>query len=301
MRYTKPAVSFQQQLAKLKERGLLVKDERLAITYLKNISYYRLRAYTYPFQDNNNPEHPFIEKVSFEQIIQLYQFDRKLRIILFDVLERIEIALRTQIIYEWSIKYGSHWHENKDLAKNTHFFNNNLDALYRDVKRSKEQFIEHYYNKYCEPEHPPSWMALEVANFNCLSLTFKNLKDKGLKKKVSKHFGIYNYYTFENWIHVFVNIRNICAHHSRLWNKRITPQVSILENPMNSYVENKKFYKYKLYAVITAIAYIVKSVNPATSFKERIKRLMKELPVVVSEEEMGFTTNWEKEKFWINE
>ena len=109
MHYSKPSISFQQQVNKLKTRGLQFNSEPNAILHLSNISYYRLRAYTYPFQDNTDPNHPFNVKVTFEQIIELYQFDRKLSQLVFNALEKIEIALRTQIIYQWAMINGSHW------------------------------------------------------------------------------------------------------------------------------------------------------------------------------------------------
>src|SRR5690606_11449844 len=117
MKYNKPPVSVSDQIAKLKQRGLQIKDDALASRYLSNISYYRLRAYTYPYQDNNDPTHPFLGQVSFEDIMELYTFDRKLRLLIFDAVEKIEVALRTQIIHQWSLQYGSHWHLDQSLYK----------------------------------------------------------------------------------------------------------------------------------------------------------------------------------------
>lgn len=142
MRYNKPPISFTDQVAKLKQRGLTIANDDLAERYLSNISFYRLRAYTYPFQNNDDPNHPFNEEVSFQQIIELYNFDRKLRLLFFDALERIEIALRTQVIYQWSMKYGSHWYEDRRLAKNSYFFQKNRKSLQKDLDRSQEKFIE---------------------------------------------------------------------------------------------------------------------------------------------------------------
>ncbi|MBS0645580.1 MAG: Abi family protein, partial [Verrucomicrobia bacterium] len=103
MKYTKLPISIQNQVAKLRQRGLQFADEPKAANYLSNISYYRLRAYTYPFQDNTDPNHPFIKPVSFEEIMRLYVFDRQLRLLLFNAIEKIEIALRTQIIHEYAM------------------------------------------------------------------------------------------------------------------------------------------------------------------------------------------------------
>ena len=104
LKYTKPFVSFSDQIKSLKDKNLEVNSDDFALEKLSSISFYRLRAYTYPFQDNIYPSHPFIKKVSFEEIYSLYDFDSQLRKIIFNAIEKIEIALRTQIIYHFCKK-----------------------------------------------------------------------------------------------------------------------------------------------------------------------------------------------------
>lgn len=183
MYYSKPPISFQQQIDRLKIRGLVFNSETNAILYLSNISYYRLRAYTYPFQDNCDPNHPFNVPVTFEQIIELYQFDRKLGQLIFNALEKIEIALRTQIIYQWAMAKGSHWQTNPNLYRDVIKFASQIISLQNEIKRSHETFIEHYQDTYSSPSEPPSWMSLEVSSFGLLSQIFSNLK-KGNEKMV---------------------------------------------------------------------------------------------------------------------
>ena len=96
MQYNKPPIDIPSQIALLKSRGLAFRDKNKAAHYLSNISYYRLRAYTYPFQEDTENDHSFKEGIFFEDIIELYVFDRKLRILVFDAIEKIEIALRTK-------------------------------------------------------------------------------------------------------------------------------------------------------------------------------------------------------------
>lgn len=91
MDYTKQPLTLQQQVAKLKSRGLQIDDEQLAARYLSNISYYRLRAYTFPFQDNVNPDadHKFVrDDIHFSDIIDLYCFDRRIRSLVFNAIEK---------------------------------------------------------------------------------------------------------------------------------------------------------------------------------------------------------------------
>ena len=186
MNYSKPPIDITAQIAALKQRGLTFTDEGKAAHYLSNISYYRLRAYTYPFQDNTNPQHPFIKKVSFDDILELYIFDRRLRLLVFAALEKVEIALRTKIIYNWALAYGSHWHEDANLYRNYSRFSWDINILHEEIKRSTETFIRHYSDNYTNPTNPPAWMSLEVASLGLLSKLFENLKKGPQKNEVTK-------------------------------------------------------------------------------------------------------------------
>lgn len=297
MEYNKPPVSISDQISKLKRRGLHIADEALAKRYLSNISYYRLRAYTYPYQDNTSANHPFVEKVSFEDILDLYTFDRKLRLLVFDAVEKIEIALRTQIIYQWSMKYGSHWHLDQNLYKDRMKFIKHLGSLQKEIHRSNETFIKHYGEKYSTPTDPPCWMSLEVTSMGLLSLIFQNLKSCPEKKAVTHHFGLFGNNVLENWMHNFCNIRNICAHHGRLWNRRISIPISIPRRTKADFIANDKVYPYKLYASLCAMVYVIGRIAPESAFKINLLELLKSCPKKQFKE-MGFPEDWKQENFW---
>ncbi len=210
MKYTKPPLSIPEQISRLKLRGLNFSDEIKAAHYLSNISYYRLRAYTFPFQDNNDPAHPFNHTISFEEIIQLYVFDRKLRLLVFNAIEKIEVALRTKIVYEFSMTFGSHWYEDGNMYRDNYHFNRNIATLYDEINRSTETFIQHYKNTYTSPINPPAWMSLEVVSMGLLSKLFSNLKKGSEKKRVATEFGLTNPVILESWMHAFANLRNVC-------------------------------------------------------------------------------------------
>lgn len=297
MRYSKPPVSIADQVAKLKQRGLDIADDALAKRYLSNISFYRLRAYTYPYQNNKDDDHPFIGTVSFNDILELYTFDRKLRLLVFDALEKIEVALRTQIIYHWSLTHGSHWHLDQNLYKDRTKFIRHLASLQKEINRSNETFLDHYKNKYSNPSEPPCWMSLEVTSIGLLSLIFQNLKSCPEKKAVTHHFGLLGNNVLENWMHNFCNIRNICAHHGRLWNRRITIPITIPNKTKSDFIQNKQIYPYKLYASLSAMVYVTNIIAPESVFKENLLDLLKSCPKGQLKE-MGFPINWGQDKFW---
>lgn len=297
MKYNKLPISITEQIAKLKQRGLRIEDDALAHHYLSNISYYRLRAYTYPYQNNSDDNHSFIGNVSFNDIIELYTFDRKLRLLVFDAVEKIEVALRTQIIYHWSLAHGSHWHSEQALYKDPTKFIRHLATLQKEIKRSNETFIDHYKNKYSHPTEPPCWMSLEVTSIGLLSLLFENLKNCPEKKAVTHHFGLLGTNVLENWVHNFCNIRNICAHHGRLWNRRISIPITMPNKTKSDFIQNKQVYPYKLYASLSAMVYVINIISPESAFKKNLLELVKTCPSGQLKE-MGFPKNWEQDKFW---
>lgn len=296
MKYEKLPITIHQQIDKFKQRGLSFENEQKAESYLSNISYYRLRAYTYPFQDNQHEKQLFKVKISFEKIIDLYVFDRKLRLLIFDSIEKIEVSLRAQIIHHFALIHGSHWQLKPELFRDPMRFANHLDSLQKEIDRSTETFISHYKNKYTQPSEPPCWMSLEVSSMGLLSKIFQNLKKCPEKSAITKHFGLTDISVIENWILCFSTLRNICAHHGRIWNRRLIP-IKLPKRPINKFLSNKHIYTNKLYATLSCIAYLLNKISPQNSFKTQLKELMNTCPLAQSKE-MGFPQNWLGEEMW---
>lgn len=155
MQFSKPPLSIPDQIALLKKRGLQIKDEQRAEKYLSNISYYRLSAYTLPFQMQGDQNHNFIAGTSFEQVLNLYLFDRTLRLLIFDAIERTEIAIRTQLINQYCGAHGTHWFEDPAHFHSNYKYSKSLQKLDDETDRSNEVFISHHKSKYTAPTPPP--------------------------------------------------------------------------------------------------------------------------------------------------
>lgn len=305
MKYTKPHVSFTDQIIKLKERGLIINDDAFALKQLSSVSFYRLRAYTYAFQDNTQANHPFVKQITFEEIIAFYEFDYNLRGLVFAALGEIEVALRTQIIYHFSNSFGSHWQLDPTIYRDTSRFAKHLQSLNEEIERSDETFIKHYKQTYNEPEQPPCWMSVEVASFGLLSKIFQNLKRGQEKTAVVKFFGLKKEDELENWMLCFSNVRNICAHHSRLWNRRLTSKPILPYNTMSPFLgriattrkDENEIYPNKIYAVVCCIAYMLNQINPNNTFKATLFSLLVTCPDD-QDKEMGFPPNWKTHDIW---
>ncbi len=300
MKYTKPFISVPAQIATLKQRGLIIADDAYAEKTLSVVSFYRLRAYTYPFQDNSISSHPFIKSVTFEEIFQLYQFDSRLRQLIFSALEEIEIALRTQIIYQFSKSFGSHWQLDPLIYRDTARFAQQIQTLNEEIDRSDETFIKHYKTKYTSPTQPPSWMSIEVASIGLLSKIYMNLKKGSEKDAVALYFGLKKFEVLENWMLCFTNMRNICAHHGRLWNRRLTAHPTLPYNTVHPFLSKNdinNIYPNKLYAVICCIIYTLNSIESKNAFKQQLIELISNCPLK-QEKEMGFSSNWQNHQVW---
>lgn len=213
---------------------MTVPDEKRAERLLANISYYRLSAYMLPYKQRKDGSilDAFKGGTTWGMIYNLYVFDRKLRLLVFEAIERLEVTIRTQIIYQLSHKYGSHWQDRLDIfnppTKITLRDGRKVTVdVYGDIqKHIKEQlhnnkaevFIQHYRNKYDEPENPPSWMSVEIMYFNHLSRICTGLKQRADINGIISYFALPPG-TFCSWLHTINYVRNICAHHARLWNR----------------------------------------------------------------------------------
>ena len=298
MLYDKPPLTIEDQIMLLEQRGLIITKKEKVENYLSHISYYRLRAYTFPYQNNSDSNHPFKSNISFDKILDDYIFDRKLRLILFDAIEKVEIALRTQLIYHYSLKYGGHWFEDVSLFSNPLHHQNDLVQVDKELKRSQEQFITHYKSKYSNPDRPPAWMTLEILSFGTLSKMFENLNRCPEKKAIAKHFGL-DIVIFESWLHHISVVRNICAHHARLWNREIPSAPRLPKRAHNAWIaDNTTLRANKIYSSICCLRYLLNVISPNNNFKVKLVDLLQSYPDI-NLRAMDFQPDWQKEFLWL--
>lgn len=309
--YDKAPLSFEEQLKLLESRGLAIEDEKKARSYLQEISYYRLSAYFLPYQKTKDQFNP---GVSFRQIIQTYAFDRELRLLIFDCIERIEIAIRTQFIYCMAYFYNdAHWQDNKSLFV-TPFYNRigNLVDPYNDfqsiISRAKtarrpEVFIKHYMSKYDTPSNPPSWMCMELLTMGELSHIYRGLRQNADKKRIASFFDVHHS-VFVSWLHTLTYVRNLCAHHSRLWNRDLAIEPDKLKKPKGLWIGDAFQNNKRVFYFICVLKYLLERANPENSLKVKLEALFSKYPSVpiqflgIPSDEKGQLRNWQEEPIW---
>ena len=296
MEYTKQPIDYPQQIQMLKERGLIIKNEKQALEQLRIISYFRLANYLRPMeQDKEN--HTFKPNSTFENAINLYYFDKELRALIFTAIQSIEIALRTKIIHHVSLKYGAFWFTDISLCSNQQMFVENLNHIQQELQRSKEDFILEHFAKYTSPTFPPVWKTLEVVSFGTLSKLYYNLSDKAIKKQIAQDLDVPQHLYLESWIKSTTVLRNCIAHHARIWNRRFPNMPQLPKRMPKAWISNTRLPMMKLYAQLCCIAYLQNGIHPDNTFKQNLFALLEAHPNV-DVKAMGFPANWREEPLW---
>jgi abortive infection bacteriophage resistance protein len=316
--YTKPFLTLNQQIALIKGRGLIISDEAKARSSLGKIGYYRLSGYWYPYRESSvvagklTVGDKFKPGSDLAEIVDLYVFDKKLRLLLLDVIERIEIAFRVQIALQLG-KMSAHAHRDAALlhgnfARRTNprtGLVNHREWIRRQDEafdKSKEEFAKHFRNKY-PAEDPPIWIAAEVWDFGAMSMLFSGL-NKADQLAIAAVFNVKSFDIMENWLHAINVARNVCAHHSRLWNKpsAVQPKWPTKQDcPELAHLFGDTHAQTRVYGMACICAFLLRSINPTSSWTSRFKQqLVGAFPKskIVSLSGAGFTNGWQKEAIW---
>jgi abortive infection bacteriophage resistance protein len=304
----KKAYTIADQISLLQSRGMLFRDISTAPHFLENISYYRLKGYWWDMQADYK-KHVFKPHTYFEDIIDRYNFDRHLRLILFDAIERIEIALRTKMIYHLSLSYGGLWYKNPSLFSTKKVTYNavtqtqhmhTLSDLEKEFRRSKEIFVKDHKNRH-RTSDPDAWKIMEVASLGVLSKLYKSLNNQLPEKAIiSKEMGLNINTELSSWLEAITYVRNIIAHHSRLWSRNMVKKpIEQINNPINTWLSFplSSVQAKKPFLIISTMLYLCNKVTPNHDIKNKIINLIRSSPNIQIYK-MGFLNNWEKHDIW---
>ena len=282
-------------VALLESRGLIISDEARAVRYLESIGYYRLSAYMYPFLKLPKEFHQYKEGTTFQQVMNLYRFDKKLRMLLLNETEKVEIAIRRAIMNIPVQMTGDiYWLTNSVHFANQRTFQDTMNTIDREYSKSTEEFIKHFKNSYSDP-YPPSWILGELLTMGNVNIVFRNLKADRIRKRISHYFGLQPI-VLESWITSLTLLRNACCHHSRVWNKvssimPVSPRR--IANPWITLQTNPQ----RVYFTICIIKYFLDIISPNNDMLSKIHTLFanfQEIDLTA----LGFQKGWESEPLW---
>lgn len=319
--YRKPHLDVSGQLALLLGRGMAVADPAKAAAYLERIGYYRLSGYWYPLRQSQVVPAPggkattevldtFCPGASFAQAIDLYVFDKRLRLLFLDATERIEVALRVDIALllgardPWAHRSPALLHGNfaRRVNPNTGRISHQdwLARLDQAASRSKEEFVQHFTSRYSGPL--PIWIAVELWDFGMLSTFFAGMAASD-RVTVATKYGVQRPELLVSWMRAINHVRNICAHHGRLWNRSPADQPKppkTGEIALLDHLASDTYAQTRLYGVAAPMQYLLRFINPTTSWSDRLCGHLGGFPSApgVAAGQTGFSAGWEKLPLW---
>lgn len=303
LHYGKPWLSIAGQLSLLEGRGLQISDKAQAQSFLGHVGYYRFAGYCLAFEQSR---HRFMPGVTFENVQLAYWFDAKLRDLFTEILELLEVDLRTTVAYAYGKKYGAfghttpaNFHQSFGSTNSRTSHNDWLSRLREEAKRSKDLFATHFRTNYREFPDLPIWVATELMSFGVLSLMISGLQ-KSDRKAIAQEYNL-AHSVFSSLAHHLTYVRNLCAHHSRLWDRSWSvtttlPNTAEWQPPL---VPSNK----RLFSTLLLLRFILKDKlhlkAEVDCWRDRVNQLL-HLPSMVPQHlsKMGLTEEWQNHPYW---
>lgn len=328
MTYPKPWKSYEEQLNQLVARGMQVTDRERALDYLERIGYYRLSGYWFAFRERSGPlvllgegggkptktkpetlvfDH-FKPGATFQNAVELYVFDKQLRLLVMDALERIEVALRVDVSHtlgqlnKFAYLKAELFHEefsgkldrNSGLSRHHEW----LSKHARLIGRSKEEFVRHNKARYGLPL--AIWVACEGWDFGTMSTLFSGMREAE-QDAIAGQYGVSNGRIFATWLRSLNYLRNVCAHHSRLWNRNMVDQPRLTpaaEHPWVAPFEADAHAQARCFLLLTITRHLLQVVNPRSSWPARMRNHLQSIPDLshlgLNLAGMGAPVDWER-------
>lgn len=308
---TKPPLTLEALVERLSKRGIHVPDKDRAERYVRHIGYYRLSPYIIPFRQSRSRD--VQPGTSFDQILDLYMFDRSLRMLVTDALERVEVAVRAALTDHMSTAHNDpHWYVDSRhfVCTETHtdLLSSLRGSINAQLKRPPEtktntglhhrSALEHYLTTYGSPELPPSWLMVEMLTLGQLVRIYRNLRNPDDRKRIARTLGL-QAPVLDSWLRVYQRIRNICAHHGRLWNTGLGVHPVLPKSKTIPWLtqEIPPDKRQRLYPVLASFHVILRTVSPHSTWASSLHELITHRPEMYRRG-MGVLEDWSDDPFW---
>lgn len=293
--YSKTYKSAKDLVQLLQTRGLIINNLNKAENYIRHIGYYRLSAYMFPHLKTPKHRHLFKDRTSFQSILNLYKFDKKLRLLIFNEIEKIEIAVRSSIVNNaCEIFKDPYWITDGKYFVHPDKFAKTISLIDKELAYSKEDFILHFKTKYSN-QYPPAWILAEILPLGTLMNIYINLRNMSVKKTIAKDFCL-QIKPFESWMTIITLTRNSCCHHARIWNKRNTLFAMDPIRISKAWIKLPTD-KLRIYFDICMIKWFLDCISPNNTLKDKICNLLIDFPCI-DIKAMGFPADWLTEELW---
>lgn len=293
--------SIDDQLALLHSRGMAISQPQRAKKALERFGYYRLSGYWYPFKQTNDDgtlSDQFVPDTHMSDAVDLYVFDKKLRLLALDALERIELALQVDVAYNFG-RRDACAHLKPALLQQKFVKNGRYakwEQRYRgfEDRSSKTAFVKHNKATYGEL---PIWVAVQILDFGALSHLFEMLP-MDIQTKIAGKYGLSNGKFLIQWLRSLSQVRNASAHHERLWNSHIKDHASVPPQ----LTEIAQTDQYQIFRYFCLMRFFLKQLCPQSQWHVRFREHVHSFPTpqngIATVHNMGVIDGWEEWNLW---
>lgn len=297
MKYDKPALTVERQIQQLASRGMAFADPERAAHYLAELNYYRLSGY-WLRHEADHASHRFLPGTSFEAVLDDYLFDRTLKLLVLDAVERLEVSTRTRWAHVVGLRHGAHAHLDSALFKQrsqTWSHPTAVAKLVSGVEDSRERFIRHLRQTYDELL-PPIWASVEVMSLGQISRWFSNLRHAADRNAIAEPYGV-DEVLLASFLHHISVVRNICAHHARFWDREMTFRAQLpRKHPEALVVSLDHASPGSAYNTLTLLGWLIGRISPGQTWVQRVAEHVTQHPPAAGV--MGFPTDFSQRPIW---
>ena len=263
---------------------------------MKYNNYYRLTGYLYPFRERDES---YSSSIDLDKILTICEYDQRLRNHLLSAIDKIEVSFRSVIAYQFSMANGPFAYIDKSALPGLEDYRHVqlMENIHKETDRSREEFIRHFMSKYGDTHmEPPLWMAVEIMTFGSIVSLYRGLSNY-LKQTISKEFGIPDQ-ALSSWIVGINSIRNICAHHSRLYNRRLGYSFKLpRERKRPEWFNPVKIPNNNVFTALTICNYLLSVIGSDSSWCSETKELF-DIYKSIPEIKNTFPRDWQQSKLW---
>ena len=266
-------LSIPEQVDLLIARGMEIANREGSERWLNNVSFHRMRGYWEPFEGKSKGSGApvFQDGVTFAMVVERYDFDQRLRNLMLDACDHIEVSLRTQWVHNVAYVSGIGRFAHLDVTLFTRYHSDNLDKLRQD------------YEEYSRGKYPyrfadcPIWAAAEVMSFGQFSRWYEDT-GRQIRRDIARHYSV-DEKILTSLLRHLVRVRNICAHHERLWDRDLQSTFTIPKRLGDDRKASRFFNlqdSHKIYNVLVVVVYLMERINPLAGWRKRLTTLLDE-------------------------
>ncbi|WP_165251774.1 Abi family protein [Adlercreutzia sp. ZJ304] len=294
MEYAKPYLNHEEQADKLVGMGMGGSKADI-LGRLEQVGYYRLSGYWHDYRQLDGKG--FRVGITIDTVWSDYVFDRQFRLAVLDAVERVEIYTRARLAHKLARDtgaFGFDIHEGLPrLSEND--YKKFIDKCRSKHRSSREPFEVHFRNKYGDAHDiPPYWILVNTMDFGQMLTLYRGASVE-IRNELSSELSV-SARVFESWLVALNVVRNICAHHGRLWNKELGVKPVIPKHDIRWH-KPYEVQPYRMFSILTILGYLLDYVAPSTSWHTRLIDLL-DRRSADKLYRMGFSEGWQECPFW---